>query len=423
MINQKKVIAITSLGGMLEAYDFTVYAHMAAYISLVFFPDADASSSLLKTFSTFAVGYLARPLGALVFSHFGDRVSRKACFATTIILMAIATLSIGFLPGYAQLGVLAPILLCLFRFVQGFSFAGEFPGAFTYLYESVPKENQGLALSVLGAASLSGILLGVVVHGLLIHFLSTDQVAEWGWRIPFIFGGSIGLVSYVIRKRLAESSAFQQVVKRGEVERLPIATLCVSHWREMLVGLLLVMPVLVTVSLLILFIPGYLTRLLNYPAETVAFANSLSMFAGLPVCILVGALADRFDRRYVLAASSAIVLLGAWPLFSWLASGTANLYLAALAGAVMWGSSEGITLLLVVSSFPTALRYTGMATVYNLGATLFAGFAPVIAMGLIQILDDQAAPALFLALSGLSGLLAALLLKSQLALPQCPRGL
>ncbi|WP_062269592.1 MFS transporter [Endozoicomonas arenosclerae] len=407
---QRKVIAITSLGGLLEAYDFTVYAHLATYISLVFFPAADSASSLINTFITFAVGYLSRPLGAIAFSHWGDRHSRKASFTVTILLMAVSTLFIGLLPGYAHLGIVAPVLLAVFRFLQGFSFAGEFSGAFTYLYETVPVRSQGFAVSMLGAGSLAGILLGVIVHGVLIHVLTMEQVVDWGWRVPFLLGGSLGAISYVIRRRFAEPRVFSDLVAQGGVEKLPLLTLLRSYKSQILTGLLLVMPVLVSVTVLVLFIPGYLTRLLDYPARDVAFANGLSMFAGVPVCLLIGWLADKMDRRYLMLGSSLMIAVAAWPLFFWYASGEANLLITALVGAVLWGSIEGISLLLVVSSFPIGIRYTGMASVYNIGAMIFAGFGPVIAMGLIQVSEHQAAPAFYLMVSGLAGCLGALLL-------------
>ncbi|MGI9277356.1 MAG: MFS transporter [Endozoicomonas sp.] len=408
--NHGRVILVTSLGGLLEAYDFTIYAHMAGYLSLAFFPGEDASAALLSTFVTFSVGYLARPLGALLFSHMGDRKGRKASFTLTIVMMAISTFLIGVLPVYAQVGILAPVLLGFMRLLQGFSFAGELPGGFTYLYETVPEHRQGRALSLLGAGTLAGMLLGVVMHAMLLQLLTPEEVVNWGWRIPFILGGSLGIVSYLVRRNFAESEAFKDIIARGRQEKVPFLTLVRGYKKELLTGLLVVMPVLVSVCLLILFIPGYLTRLLGYPAAAVSLTNALCMFAGIPLCLLMGWLADHFDRRLLLGGASAIIAAGAWPLFQVYASGSANLMVLAIAGAVMWGLAEGITLLLVTSLFPTHLRYTGMACTYNLGATVFAGFGPVIAMWLIQVTGLQAAPAFYLMISGFAGMLAACLL-------------
>ncbi|WP_252180453.1 MFS transporter [Endozoicomonas sp. 4G] len=410
---QRKVVAITSLGGLLEAYDFTVYAHMAAYISLVFFPASDTTSSLINTFVTFAFGYISRPLGAIAFSHWGDRYSRKASFTVTILLMAVSTLLIGLLPGYAQWGLLAPVLLAVFRFFQGFSFAGELSGAFTYLYEIVPARTQGFAVSILGAATLAGTLLGVSLHGVLIHLLTMEQMVDWGWRVPFLLGGSLGAVSYIVRRRFVEPEAFRVLVARGEVEKLPLRTLLTQYRSQIFTGLLLVMPVLIAVTVLVLFIPGYLTRLLDYSAREVALANGLSMFAGVPVCLLMGWLSDRLDRRYLMLGSSFLIFVTAWPLFHWYASGNANLLVTALTGAILWGSIDGISLLLLVSAFPTGIRFTGMACVYNVAATVFAGFGPVISMGLIRVTQLQAAPALYLMIGGLAGCLGALLISSE----------
>lgn len=412
-LSQKKVVAITSLGGLLEAYDFTVYAHMAAYISQVFFPASDTPGSLINTFITFAFGYISRPLGAIAFSHWGDRYSRKASFTVTILLMAISTLLIGLLPGYAQWGLLAPVLLALLRFLQGFSFAGELSGAFTYLYETVPARTQGFAVSILGAATLAGTLLGVSLHGLLVHLLTMEHMIDWGWRVPFILGGSLGAVSYVVRRRFVEPEAFRLLLIQGEVEKVPVLTLLKHYKSQIFTGLLLVMPVLVAVTVLVLFIPGYLTRLLDYPAREVALANGLSMFAGVPLCLLMGWLADRVDRRYLMLSASLLIVVMAWPLFDWYASGDANLLVTALIGAILWGSIDGISLLLLVSAFPTGIRFTGMACVYNIAAMIFAGFGPVISMGLIRLTHLQAAPAFYLMISGLAGCLGAMLISPE----------
>lgn len=187
---QNKVIAIASLGGFLEAYDFTVYAHMAAYLSVVFFPDVNVGTSLLNTFITFSVGYLARPLGAIVFSHWGDRYGRKGSFTVTVIVMAVATFGIGVLPGFEKVGMLAPLLLAVLRLLQGFSFAGEFAGGVTYLFEIVPSCRQGKSVAWLGAGTMAGVLMGVVMHNGLLFFLSEQTMVEWGVEASIFAGGS-----------------------------------------------------------------------------------------------------------------------------------------------------------------------------------------------------------------------------------------
>ncbi|MET4693989.1 MFS transporter [Endozoicomonas lisbonensis] len=407
---KNRIVVITSLGGFLEAYDFTVYAHMSAYLSLVFFPAASVGTSLLNTFITFSVGYLARPLGAIVFSHWGDRNGRKGSFMVTVVLMAVATFGIGILPGHEQIGVLAPVTLALFRLLQGFCFAGEFSGAVTYLYETIPTHRQGVGVACLGAGTMAGILMGVLMHSVLVTWFDERQLIAWGWRIPFLLGGSLGGVSYVIRRRFVESSVFTAVVERGQRERIPFMTLLTHYKAELLLGILVLMPVLASVCMLFFFTPGYLTRMLGYSAEAVAYANSLNMFLGLPVCIVVGWLGDRYNRYWIMTGAGLLVAIAAWPVFSWYAGGEANLLVAAVVGALMWGSVEGIAILLVVSSFPVALRYTGMACSYNICATLFAGMGTMVGFWLIRLTGNMASPGYYLVISGLAGAIGAYLL-------------
>lgn len=415
---QHRIVAITSLGGFLEAYDFTVYAHMAAYLSLVFFPAASVGTSLLNTFLTFSVGYLARPLGAIVFSHWGDRYGRKISFIVTVIIMAIATFGIGLLPGYEQIGILAPLALAILRLLQGFSFAGEFSGAVTYLYETVPARQQGSSVAWLGAGTMAGVLMGVLMHSALVAVISEQQLLEWGWRIPFLLGGSLGGVSYLMRRRFVESSEFTAIVARGQQERIPFLAMLARYKVDLVLGIMVLMPVLVSVCLLFFFTPGYLTRMLGYSGDEVAYANSLSMLLGIPVCIAVGWLADRYDRYRIMMVAALLVALCAWPVFSWYASGEACLFVVSIAAALMWGSVEGIAILLVVSSFPTALRYTGMACSYNICATVFAGMGTVIGLWLVRMTDNMAAPAYYLIASGLAGALAACLMSYRQASEQ-----
>ncbi|WOG25572.1 MFS transporter [Endozoicomonas sp. 8E] len=412
-LSQKKVVAITSMGGLLEAFDFTVYAYMVVYISQVFFPASGTTSSLINTFITFAFGYISRPIGAIAFSHWGDRHSRKSSFTVTILLMAISTLLIGLLPGYAQWGLLAPLLLAVLRFLQGFSFAGELCGAFIYLYETVPAQSKGFAVSILSATTMTGTLLGIGLQGVLVYLLTVEQMIDWGWRVPFILGGSLGAVSYVVRRHFVEPEAFRLLLARGAAERVPVRTLLKQYKSKIFTGFLLVMPVLVSVTILVLFMPGYLTGLLDYSAREVAVANGISMFVGVSVCLLTGWLADRLDRRYLMLGSSFLIVVTAWPLFHWYASGDANLAVTALIGAILWGSIDAISFLLLVSAFPVSIRFTGVALVYNIAAMIFAGFGPVISMGLIRVTQLQAAPAFYLMVAGVAGCLGAMLISPE----------
>ena len=185
---QKRILYISSLGGMLEFYDFIIYALLAGYISTVFFPDATPINALLATFGTYTVGYFARPFGGIIFGHYGDKYGRKKTFAVSILIMACATLGIGLIPSYESIGIWAPILLLIFRLLQGFSIGGEIPGAITYVSESMP-EQRGFGTGIIFCFLLCGLGLGYIIEALLLTIFSHQQVLDWAWRLPFFLGG------------------------------------------------------------------------------------------------------------------------------------------------------------------------------------------------------------------------------------------
>lgn len=217
-LNKLKLLLMISAGGMLEAYDFIVYGLLTAYISPLFFPHYEVQQSLLIAFAIFAVGYLSRPLGGFIFGHQGDRHGRKHPLTMTLLLMAFATVSIGLLPDYYSAGIWSPILLIALRFIQGLSMGGEVGGVYTYISE-VFEDNKGLAIAIIASGMELGILLGQVVHSCLIRVLGTQGMVDFGWRIPFLIGGILGIVGYIIRKNSLESGAFIRIKNLNRIAR------------------------------------------------------------------------------------------------------------------------------------------------------------------------------------------------------------
>jgi MFS family permease len=193
--NQRKALFLSSLGGILEFYDFIIYALLASFISKLFFPSGSAITSLLIAFSAYAVGYLARPLGGVIFGHFGDKYGRKKTFTISILIMALSTFIIGILPTYSHIGFIAPILLVLCRVAQGISVGGEIPGAVTYVGEIVP-EKKGLVTGVIFCFLIAGVALGFIVESVMLEIFDKQQMLSYGWRIPFILGGLFGIIAY-----------------------------------------------------------------------------------------------------------------------------------------------------------------------------------------------------------------------------------
>ncbi len=245
---------------------------MARYLSDLFFPSHYPYTSLLTTFASFSVGYLARPLGGVIFGHFGDRFGRKPTFVITVLMMALSTALIGCLPTYDQIGLAAPLLLTLLRVFQGFSIGGEIPGAMTYLSETV-DQRPGLVMGLLFLALVNGVVFGSLVEAFMLWWLTPAQMSDWGWRVPFWLGGTLGICSYVVRKRFNESRLFLELGERKEQARVPLAQLFSKHKLSILCGTLLIIPVAVSMPLLFLFTPGYLTKLLAYDASQVAITG------------------------------------------------------------------------------------------------------------------------------------------------------
>ncbi|MRI32278.1 MFS transporter [Endozoicomonas sp. OPT23] len=404
----RELVWVTSLGGFLEFYDFIIYALMAEYISVHFFPSYDPYSSLLATFATFSAGYLARPLGGLVFGHFGDRYGRKPTFILTVLLMALSTAMIGFLPSYEQIGLWAPVLLTLCRVIQGFSIGGEIPGAMTYLSETVDRR-EGLVMSLLFLAFVNGLVFGSLIKAGLTWFLPLEDMQEWGWRIPFILGGSLGICSYIIRRRFQESEVFLAMAYRKEQSKVPALTLLQKYRKQLLIGILLITPVAVSMPLLFLFTPGYLTKLLDYSAFDVAVSGGVGVFFSSLIFVAVGLLADKLPAGRVMLFASLLVVFSGWLIFPAYVTGHASLLLMMLFSALVMGGVVGVAPLLLSRLFPVSVRYSGIALSYNISFAVFGGLAPIIAMALIKLNGNLAAPAWYLTISGCLGILAVLL--------------
>ncbi|WP_354010179.1 MFS transporter [Endozoicomonas lisbonensis] len=401
---QLGLIFITSMGGFLELYDFIIYALMAPYIADQFFPGHDTYTSLLTTFATFSIGYLVRPLGGVVFGHLGDRFGRKPVFVATVLVMALSTFLMGCLPTYSQIGIWAPLMLVFLRILQGFSIGGEIPGAMTYLSETV-HQRRGLVVSLLFSALTNGILFGSLVNAFMLWWLPENSMQEWGWRVPFWLGGTLGICSYIVRKHFQESGLFLQLAKHKTRSAVPLVQLLQQHRRKLLAGVLLAAPGASSITLLFLFTPGYLTKMLNYPGSDVALAGGIGIFFTSLVTIVAGHLADLLPVRRLLFAAYGFIVLFSVPVFYWYETG-ADVYRVMLFSGLMVGSLTGGLLTLSIL-FPVIVRYSGIAFCYNAGYALFGGLTPVIAMALIGWSDNLQAPAWYLMTSGGLGLLAA----------------
>jgi MHS family proline/betaine transporter-like MFS transporter len=319
-----RAIVATSIGNTLEWYDFAVYAQFASYIAANFFPGQDANARLVKAFLAFGVGFLIRPLGAVLIGSYGDRAGRKAALTLTLLLMAAGTAIIALSPTYGTIGIAAPILLLLGRLLQGFSAGGEVGGAAAFLFESADQRRRGLISSWLQASTGLSNILGALVAFTVTALLSANDVKAWGWRIPFVVGLLIVPAGLFLRRTLAETGAFQAEARRRGLRRTrgsaPWRELFQKHLRSLGVGFCVAALWAVPVYVLVIFLPTYVQRPDTYGFNA-SQAFGASLIGNIPLvigCIGFGHLSDLWGRRTLLAISALLLFVCVLPLFMWL---------------------------------------------------------------------------------------------------------
>lgn len=381
----KKVVIAGMLGNGLEWYDYALYGHMAFIISKLFFPAADDTVNLLATFGVFAVGFVFRPLGAMLFGYIGDRYGRRVSLVIAILMMAIPTGCIGILPTYEQIGILAPILLTLIRVFQGLSLGGEFSGSIAYIVEHAPPEKRGIAGSASIASLIIGFLLGSFVSMTFSWLLPPEDFESWGWRIPFLIGIAIGLVGLYIRSHCDESPAYQKAREEGHLSETPLREAVTHHLPEMFQAFAIYMTVTMPFYLLSIYLITFTEKELGRTATEALAINAVAMITLLLTNQLGACLSDRIGRKKVLMGAAAALLVAIVPLFILMGSTDfASILLAQVAFAFILGVYLGPVPAVLVELFPTSVRYTGMAISYNAAAALFGGTAPMVCVWLIS---------------------------------------
>jgi MFS transporter, MHS family, proline/betaine transporter len=384
-VKTRAVIA-TSIGNMLEWYDFTVYALFAGYIAVNFFPAGDSGIQLVETFLFFGLGFVVRPLGAVLIGNYGDRAGRKAALTLTILLMAAGTGVIAFSPTYATIGLGAPLLLLLGRVLQGFSAGGEVGGATAYLLETADTGKRGRVASWLEASMGMANVLGALTAFTVTASLSKTEVQAWGWRIPFVFGLLIAPVGLYLRRSLDETEAFQAEAERRGREhggaKAPLLQIFRNHGRSLCVGFCVAVLWAVAVYVLMIYLPTYVQRpdTFNFSAQQAFGASLIGNIPFVIGCVCFGTLSDRLGRRRSLGVSAALLLLCVLPLFMWLKADPTlpTLIVVQCLVCILVASFVGVAPSALSEIFPTGVRSTGTSLVYNGAFTLFGGFAPLL---------------------------------------------
>jgi len=384
---KKRAIVATSIGNMLEWYDFTVYALFAGYLAGNFFPASDdPTTKLLKTFLVFGLGFVVRPLGAVLIGNYGDRAGRKAALTLTILLMAAGTAVIAFSPTYASIGLGAPLLLLLGRVLQGFSAGGEIGGATAFLLENAELEQRGRIVAWIQASMGMSNILGALAAFSVTASLSVVEVQSWGWRMPFLFGLLILPVGLFLRRSLQETEAFLALADRRRRDnirtRAPLLEIFRAHGRSLFVGFSVAVLWAVAVYVLMIFMPTYVQHrdTFNFSARQAFGASLIGNIPFVIGCVVFGSVSDRIGRRTGLFISATLLLLCVMPLFMWLRADptTTTLIIVQCIVCILVSSFVGVAPSAVAEIFPTAVRSTGTSLVYNGAFTVFGGFAPTI---------------------------------------------
>lgn len=374
------------IGTAIEFYDFYIYAMASALvIGQVFFPASDPAAQALNAFLTFGIAFIARPLGAIVFGHFGDRIGRKATLAASLLVMGISTLLIGCLPGYETLGTWAAVLLCLLRFGQGLGLGGEWGGAALLATESAPAGKRGWFGMFPQLGPSIGFLLATLSFLALTLYLSDDAFKAWGWRIPFFASALLVLVGLYVRFKLAETPAFAKVLQQHHTHKTPIKSLLSAHWQPVLLGALAMMVCYNLFYTATVFCLSYGTKTLNIPRADFLQILCIAVLFMAVITPFSAGLSDKFGRKPVLLTGCFLAILAGFTLNPLMASGSGALITLFLSIALLlMGATFAPMGAFLPEQFPVAVRYTGAGLSYNLGGILGASSAPLVSQLLVD---------------------------------------
>jgi MHS family proline/betaine transporter-like MFS transporter len=405
---RRRVVVATSIGTFIEMYDAVLYGYFATVLAVQFFPPGDPTARLLATFAIFAVGFLVNPIGAVIFGHVGDRLGRRTALSASLFLMTIATVGFALLPTYAQVGVLAPVLLLVCRILQGLSVSGEIPGSQLLVTEYAARGRRGRTLTVTNLAGTMAGATAATVGLILARTLSSEQLASWGWRAAFLAAAPIGLVGLYLRTRLLDSPAFVAIGELAKQGRAPLAQAIRTARRGMLVLLVWTAASALGGFLLAGFLPSYLIQVAGMSASDAYTANLVALLVQAISTVAGGFLADRYPLRRVaiviMAGIAVMVVPGFWIIIHW------HNLTAALIGQSIWaiflGATYTVSTLMAMVLFPVAIRFTALAVAFNVGMAVFGGTAPYISTWLVASTGSPIAPAYYLAVAAVAALLA-----------------
>jgi len=381
----RQVVFASLIGTTIEWYDFFIYGTAAALVfNQLFFPNVDPVIGTLAAFATFGVGFVARPLGGVVFGHYGDKIGRKSMLVITLLIMGVATTLIGLLPSFATIGIWAPILLVVLRFLQGLAVGGEWGGAVLMAVEYSPEDRRGFYGSWPQMGSPIALFLSTVIFSVFAT-LPDEQFLSWGWRVPFLISILLVGVGLYIRLRIFETPAFSQVKESGTA-RLPMVEVLKNDLRKVLIGAGIVFVTIGGFYVVVTFSLSYGTETLGIPRGVMLVGVIIAAISELITIPIFASLSDRVGRRPVCVWSAAVAALLAFPFFWALGTEvTVVIWLAFLVYAAVLGGVYGPAAAFIAEQFETRRRYSGASLAYQLSGVLSGAFAPLIASALLVV--------------------------------------
>lgn len=409
---RRKAAVAAMLGTMIDSSDLVLYAYLAVYTAPLFFPNENPIVSVLATLGVYAVGFVARPLGGILFGRMGDVRGRQVTLVATIMLMGCATLVLGLVPTYETIGIVAPALVLLARIAQGIAAGGEVIGAATYALESSTPGRRGLYSSMTPLGSILGLAVAPVVIGLTTLAVGSEDMATWGWRIPFFVAFILTIGVLAFRLRIEDSIEFQKLEKAGAISKTPLREAWRNHKLTILLTVVMGTGTLYIVYAIPVYLPVYFTTATELSRASVPWITAAVMLASAPMVVIGGLCADRFGRTHFLVIM--LLVLGGigYPLFAVLSSGSVGVVQIALVylfAMILTNLALAATYQAFSDVFPPRIRYTAAAIGYNVGNMIGAGFGPLVSTALIESTGNVRAPGFLLlggAVLGIVGLLA-----------------
>ena len=403
-----RVVLAGSLGTVIEWYDFLIYGTAAALcLNKLFFPNVTPLTGTLAALATYAVGFVARPLGAALFGYFGDRIGRKSMLMLTLLIMGLGTVLIGLLPTFDQIGVFAPILLVVLRIIQGIGLGGEWGGASVMVLEHAPAERRGFYGSLVQVGFPLGLVLSTGAFALVTQ-LPGDAFLAWGWRIPFLLSFFLVILGLVMRSRITETPIFREALERKNLLPNPVLAVILHHPKTFLIAVGLKLSEVSWVYLLTVFIVVYATKTLGMARSSVLNAITIGALIELATIPLFGYLCDRIGRRPFYFIGSIFTVIAAFPLFYLLDMRDVTVLTLTIIVALSLG--HGLMFAPESAYFPelfgTSVRFSGATLGFQVSAAIGGGFAPIIATAMVGILGGTTGVSIMLGTLGLITLFA-----------------